>query len=133
MDNNRLRKLAGMSITESDETLTESPKDWNKFNFHTVIKAMGGKFIEEDKDKSQVTFMLHNKTYILSDNGGEANITEIIEKPAINFSVGYLSNNFPSGQIKDKTFAYRLKQALDGKKIDYEKDVDDNKTRSIKK
>lgn len=130
MEYEELKALSGIT-TDSVEQLAESAQDWKKFNFKEVVKQMGGKYISTDKSDGSIMFSWKNGMYILADNGGEANIFKLEEKPAVDFSIAYSGNNFPTGQIKSKTFGYRLKQALEGKKIDYEKDVDDNTTRSM--
>ena len=55
----------------------------------------------------------------MGDNGGEINFTQEIDD--VFDSLPYTSNFFDVG---NKTLAYRLKQTLDGKKVDYNLNLD---------
>jgi len=94
-------------------------KNFADFNWREIAQLMGGKLLRSDAKEIHVWVPKLNDKIIITDNGGEVNIS--VEKPLIPHSVPYTSSGFT---VREETLAYRLWNSITGKPIDYSFDVD---------
>lgn len=104
-------------------------KDFNSFDWASITSAMGASSYRLDRERKVVyVSLMRNDRWmdlILSDNGGELNISEVVAyippgktNPE---SVPFVSNKFSVGPL---TLASRILFQLDGETPDYGLDLD---------
>ena len=79
-----------------------------------IAECMGGR-VTPGLDKCERIIRIDGRSLILTDNGGELNVHEIV--PVLDFSV-------PTVWCGPATIANRLLQALDGERINYNFNAD---------
>lgn len=123
---------------------------FNDFDWNVIARIMGGEREEHKADGEVKVRMgkgpLAGKTIMISDNGGELNLSSVdpegsrvfpygtphrmrdqgIENrpmyaPLVDFSIAYTSNKTRVGNV---TLAYRIQSAISGQQIDYDLDLD---------
>lgn len=97
-------------------------KDFNSFNWREIARLLGATLKRHDKAAKQVHLYMFGAgtgDIIISDNGGEVNISEI--RPLVSQSVPYTSNLFDVGEM---TLADRIFKTIKGHKIDWKRNVD---------
>jgi hypothetical protein len=89
---------------------------WNE-----VAEALGGNLVTSNRDEAQVYVHRNGsgRRLILTDNGGEVNVSEIVSATP---SVPYVSG---ANRVGPMTLAHRILTVLDGEAIDFEFSIDD--------
>ncbi|MFA4971341.1 MAG: hypothetical protein WC683_01925 [bacterium] len=115
-------------LLRSMEQLHEGKKDrpgqhgpMIEYDWATVARAMGARLVGVSKARKSVVVSYGSKSYELTDNGGEINISVVAP---VGDSVPFWSNAHPGGSVGPLTLAYRLMAEIDGRSIDYDKDLD---------
>ncbi len=115
------------------------------YDWADIVEQLDGSSLEISADGDRVSFYKHPfGRCVVHENGGEVNVDfgsapglpgEVVaivpgHTPALRrrvciasfrlpFSIAYWSNACSAGHIDETTFAYRLRQALNGLPIDY--------------
>ena len=97
-------------------------KRFRDYNWREVAKFIPrAKLVEKLRDEVMIFVPVGNSRYIISENGGELNISKVVP---IGESVPYWSNAHPGGAVGPETLAYRIDAAIKGNRIDYDLDLD---------